>query len=216
MAFHNVQFPTDISRGCTGGPSWRTTVVTSASGHEQRLGLWSLPRRTWDVSLQSWDEDRLEAILAFFIARQGKLHGFRFKDWSDYYAGMTQTSTGLTYNTAANSELFGTGDGSDVTFQLTKAYTSGSTTHTRNITRPVSGTIKIYVNNVLKTETTDYTINYDTGMVTFGTAPTTGHAIRWAGKFDIPARFDTDEMALNMDAVVSGAWTGIPIIELRE
>lgn len=218
-SFHDVQFPADISRGCSGGPAYMTVVHQSDSGHEVRIPRWSYARRSWNVGLESWDESRLKSFLNFFHARQGRAYGFRFKDWSDYYAGMTLTpGTGLTYNSAATSELIGIGDGSDATWQLTKSYASGGYTTVRNVTRPINGTVKIYVNGVLKTETTHYTINYSTGLVTFtgGNTPPNTHEIRWAGQFDIPARFDTDQMELNLETIITGGWDGIPIVEIRE
>jgi uncharacterized protein (TIGR02217 family) len=218
-AFHDTTFPEDISRGCTGGPMYQTDILTSRSGHEVRLPTWSYARRQWAVTLESWDEARLNTIIAFFHARFGKAYAFRFKDWSDYYAGMTMVAgTGLTYNPAATSETLGTGDGSAAAFQLIKAYTSGGYTTTRRITRPRSTTIKIYVAGTLKTETTHYTINYSTGVVTFtgGNIPTAGQAIKWAGQFDIPARFDTDQMSLNLEAIMCGEWPSINIVEIRE
>lgn len=196
-----------------------TVIHQSDSGHEVRIPRWSYARRSWNVALDSWDETRLKAILNFFHARQGRAYGFRFKDWMDYYAGMTLVpGTGLTYNTAATSELIGIGDGSDATWQLTKKYTSGSESITRNITRPKTGTVRIYVNGVQKTEATHYTVNYSTGLVTFtvGNIPPNTHEIRWAGEFDVPARFDTDQMDLNLETIVAGQWASIPIVEIRE
>ncbi len=36
MSFHDILFPTAISRGSTGGPERRTDVVVLGSGHEER------------------------------------------------------------------------------------------------------------------------------------------------------------------------------------
>lgn len=42
----------------------------------------------------------------------------------------------------------------------------------------VAASYAVYVNGSLQTETTHYSINRDTGVVTFVTAPTSGHAVR--------------------------------------
>lgn len=34
MSFEEIQFPTDISYGATGGPMFLTDVVATVSGHE--------------------------------------------------------------------------------------------------------------------------------------------------------------------------------------
>ena len=36
MAFHEIRFPDDIAYGASGGPEFATTIVTMASGFEQR------------------------------------------------------------------------------------------------------------------------------------------------------------------------------------
>jgi uncharacterized protein (TIGR02217 family) len=42
--FHEVQFPPDISYGASGGPGYRTTVITTVSGHERRNSNWTAAR----------------------------------------------------------------------------------------------------------------------------------------------------------------------------
>jgi uncharacterized protein (TIGR02217 family) len=44
MSFVEVQFPSDISYGATGGPMFLTDVVATVSGHEQRNSKWSQAR----------------------------------------------------------------------------------------------------------------------------------------------------------------------------
>jgi hypothetical protein len=50
MAFHEVRFPDDISRGARGGPQRRTQVVELASGDEERNASWASSRRRYDVA----------------------------------------------------------------------------------------------------------------------------------------------------------------------
>jgi len=51
----------------------------------------------------------------------------------------------------------------------------------------------IYVGGVRKTVTTDYTIG-STGIVTFGSAPTTAAVLTWTGHYYRRVRFDSDSM----------------------
>ncbi|MCW5936721.1 MAG: DUF2460 domain-containing protein [Fimbriimonadaceae bacterium] len=211
MAFHDVRFPTDVSRGMRGGPRFLTTVVGSSAGFEQRIGNWSEARRSYTCDLASWDSDRLAAIIAFFNARMGRLHSFRFKDWSDFYVG-TRAAPGV----YTSPVTIATGDGDETEFQLAKLYPSGPSTVVRKVTRPVSGTVRIYLNGILKAAGTDYSVDYSTGLVTFVAAPGNGVAIGWTGEFDVPARFDTDSLEFENRAVFSGSWQGIAIVEVRE
>ena len=84
MAFHEVRFPDDISRGARGGPERRTQVVELASGDEERNASWADSRRRYDAAYGIRRADDLAAVVAFFEARNGRLHGFRWKDWGDW------------------------------------------------------------------------------------------------------------------------------------
>ena len=84
MAFHDVRFPDRIAEGAEGGPEFSTSVIVSSGGHEQRQGNWSVGRGRWNVATGLQDDNDLAVLIAFFRARAGRLHAFRFKDWSDY------------------------------------------------------------------------------------------------------------------------------------
>jgi uncharacterized protein (TIGR02217 family) len=84
----------------------------------------------------------------------------------------------------------------------------------RDIKKPVQETILIGVNGILQAETTNYSIDYTTGIVTFVLPPANGVPITWGGEFDVPCRFDTDELPLSLDfyGYASGS---VPIVEVR-
>jgi len=84
MAFHDVRFPTNLSLGSLGGPERRTEIVTFANGHEERNTPWAQSRRRYDAGLGLRSLEDLETVIAFFEARQGMLHAFRWKDWVDF------------------------------------------------------------------------------------------------------------------------------------
>jgi hypothetical protein len=39
--------------------------------------------------------------------------------------------------------------------------------------------------------------------------------LTWAGEFDVPCRFDTDQMKISVESYNRYTWGGIPIIEIR-
>jgi uncharacterized protein (TIGR02217 family) len=84
MAFHEVRFPDDISRGARGGPERRTQIVELASGEEERNASWADSRRRYDAAYGVRRADDLARVVAFFEARNGRLYGFRWKDWGDF------------------------------------------------------------------------------------------------------------------------------------
>jgi uncharacterized protein (TIGR02217 family) len=196
--FEEIQFPTDISYGATGGPMFMTDVVATVSGYEQRNSKWSQSRAKYNVASGIKTESQWAALIAFFRARRGKAVGFRFKDWSDYKAENVQ---------------IGVGDDSTTEFQLVKLYSSGSVAVSRDITKPVAGTVDIYVDAVL--QSSGVSVDTTTGIVTFDTAPADGDIISADFEFDVPVRFDTDEMSISMDSFDVGNWSSIPLIEVR-
>ncbi|MEL6375730.1 MAG: DUF2460 domain-containing protein, partial [Pseudomonadota bacterium] len=88
MAFHEVRFPTSLSFGSIGGPERLTEVVTLANGFEERNTPWQHSRRRYDAGVAMRNFDDVEALIAFFEARQGQINAFRWKDWTDYKSGL--------------------------------------------------------------------------------------------------------------------------------
>ena len=207
MAFHEVRFPDNISRGARGGPERRTQIVEMASGDEERNGSWADSRRRFDASYGIRKADDLAAVTAFFEARRGRLYGFRWKDWADYKSALPSASP------AATDQTIGIGTGASTTFQLKKLYTSGAQSWIRTITKPVTGTIALALNGV--TQITGWTVNTATGVVTFAAAPAASVAITAGFEFDVPVRFDTDTLDVTLDFERLGSITSIPLIEVR-
>lgn len=207
MAFHEVRFPDNISRGARGGPRRLTQVVELASGDEERNASWANSRRVYDVSYGIRTANDLADVVAFFEARRGRLHGFRFKDWADY-----KSSKPLNTPSPTNF-LIGTGDGTTRDFQLVKRYSSGAQSWTRTITKPVSGTVRVAVNG---TEVmSGWTVDTATGIVTFTAAPGVGLDVRAGFEFDVPVRFDSDQLDVMLDIERLGSIPSIPLIEVR-
>lgn len=206
MAFHDVRFPDSIAEGAEGGPGYSTSVAESSGGNEQRNANWSAALCRWNVGTGLKDGDGVADLIAFFRLRLGKLHAFRFKDWQDY--DMPRQTIGTT----------GSGD---ATWQLFKSYADGAYSVSRTITKPVAGSVQVWVNNVAidaGVGADEYQINLLTGIITLGAtlAATTGQTIDAQCEFDVPCRFDTDSLPLRLDAFQIGAIPDIQIVEIRE
>ena len=78
--FHDQRFPPEISLGAVGGPERKTDVVLLASGHERRNAARRRSRRRYNAGYGIKSLDDIEAAVAFFEARRGRLHAFRWKD----------------------------------------------------------------------------------------------------------------------------------------
>lgn len=207
MAFHEIRFPDNISRGARGGPERRTQIVELASGDEERNASWANSRRRYDAAYGIRRADDLAAVVAFFEARNGRLYGFRWKDWGDYKSCLPSGTP------SATDQAIGTGDGATASFQLVKAYTSGAQTWTRAITKPVTGTITVALNG--NTQASGWSVDATTGLITFATAPASGVIVSAGFEFDVPVRFDTDQLDVTHDIERLGSITSIPLIEVR-
>ncbi|WP_111432009.1 DUF2460 domain-containing protein [Rhodobacteraceae bacterium DSL-40] len=207
MAFHDVRFPDNISRGARGGPERRTQIVELASGDEERNASWANSRRRYDVAYGIRRADDLAAVVAFFEARNGRLHGFRFKDWGDHKSCLPSGTPSPT------DQSIGTGDGTTSAFQLVKRYASGSQTWVRTITKPVAGTVRVALDGA--EQLGGWTADTTTGVVTFDSAPAEGVSVTAGYAFDVPVRFDTDALDVTLDLERLGSITSIPLLELR-
>jgi uncharacterized protein (TIGR02217 family) len=197
MAFlETPRFPENIQFGFTGGPEYNTTVVTVGSGYEQRNRNWAEARGKWTAEHGPHNKATTDTLVAFFRSVAGRAHGFRFKDWGDFEV---TTANGVV-------ELLTT-----TTFQLQKKYVTGSLVEFRDIKKPVAGTVKVYEDGVLRTS--GYTLNTTTGVLTFTVAPT--GLITWEGQFDVPVRFDTDKLELQITDGMNYVWGNIEIMEIR-
>jgi len=198
-SFIEERFPEDISMGSTGGPQFLTNIITVGSGFEQRNVNWKDARAVYTVNHGVKTQQQIIKLISFFRMVRGKAIAFRYKDWLDY---------------TAVGENIGTGDGVTTSFQLTKTYNFGvnGIDYIRKISKPVNGTVIIYVNGI---QDNTVTIDYTTGLVTFNTPPASGAIITADFEFDVPCRFDTDQMSISIDTATISSWDQIQLVEVK-
>ena len=209
MAFHEVRFPADLSFGSMGGPERRTEIVTLASGFEERNTPWAHARRRYDAGLGLRSLDDLAALLAFFEARAGQLHGFRWKDWADCKSCLPSRAV------AFDDQEIGTGDGAETVFRLAKAYVSGPSRYVRPVCKPVKKTVRAGVGGVELAGGADFQVDHATGKIVFAVPPAPGAVVSAGFEFDVPVRFDTDRIAVSAASFQAGEVPQIPVLEVR-
>ncbi|MBM6581387.1 DUF2460 domain-containing protein [Microvirga sp. BT689] len=206
--FHEVRFPLDVGLGSRGGPVRRTDIVTLASGREHRNSRWASSRRRYDAGLGVRTVDALHTVIAFFEERRGRLHGFRFRDRTDWRSGPpSKEPTPL-------DQRIGTGNGAERSFQLAKAYGSSFAPYSRAIAKPVGGTVRVALDGVEQAVGSAFTCDPATGIVAFAAAPPSGAIITAGFAFDVPVRFDTDELDIDLSTFDAGGIPQIPLIEI--
>lgn len=197
MPFHAIRFPLDIALGARGGPERATDVVTLASGREERNSRWAHSRRRYNAGYGVKSRADMQAVLAFFEERRGRFHSFLWRDALDH---------------AATDEVIGTGDGTAVSFQLTKKYGADFDPYLRVITKPVAGSVMVAVDG----EAAPFAVDTLTGVVTLEEAPEEGAVVSASFAFDVPVRFDVDRLDIELSSFDAADAPVIPLIEVRE
>ena len=209
MGFHEVRFPANLSFGSVGGPERRTEIVTLANGFEERNTPWAHSRRRYDAGVGMQSLDDVAILIAFFEAREGQLHGFRWKDWSDYKSCLPSGDIGF------EDQVIAHGDGVRTQYPLARAYVSGAASYSRPITKPVPGTVLVGVQRTQMTDSIHFSVDTSTGIITFEHPPEAGVEISAGFEFDVPVRFDTDRIQTSVASFQAGDVPNVPVVEVR-
>ncbi|RQP05513.1 MAG: TIGR02217 family protein [Paracoccus sp. BP8] len=209
MAFHEIRFPANLSFGSVGGPERRTEIIALTNGHEERRTPWAHSRRRYDAGLGLRSLDDVAALIAFFEARAGQMHGFRWKDWADCKSCAPSAAVSFL------DQEIGMGDGVRREFALRKAYASGPARYWRPVAKPVEGTVLAGVGNVELRAGVDFAVNTATGVVSFAAPPEAGAMVTAGFEFDVPVRFDTDRIAVSVASFQAGDLPQVPVVEVR-
>lgn len=209
--FHEILFPLDIALKSAGGPRRRTEVVVLGSGREERNARWAHSRRRYDAGYGVKTFEALAQVVAFFEERRGRLHGFRWRDRLDHSSAAPDAAV------AAIDQAIGIGDGTTASFTLSKTYGAAYSPYRRPIAKPVLGSVRVAVAENEVAEDAVFTVDTTTGAVTFlaGHIPASGAVITAGFIFDVPVRFDTDYLEVDLSAFAAGAIPKIPLVEIR-
>jgi uncharacterized protein (TIGR02217 family) len=210
-AFHETLFPLDIALKSAGGPQRRTDIVALGSGAEERNARWAHSRRRYDAGYGVKTFETLSRVLAFFEERRGRLYGFRWRDRLEHSSAAPGRAITPT------DQVIGIGDGITNAFQLSKTYGSLYSPYRRPIAKPVPDSVRVAVAENVLEEETGFTVDTTTGVITLPAAhlPASGAAITAGFLFDVPVRFDTDYLEIDLSAFAAGAIPKIPLVEIR-
>lgn len=205
--FHDISFPAKIARGALGGPHRQTNVQTRANGIEARNIALLHSRRRWEIATAGSSLDELHELTAFFEARMGRAYAFRFSDPLDHKSCLPSA------NPSFSDQIIGTGNGTTTIFKLVKKYGDSANGYFRPIKLPILNSVQIGVAGILRAANT-YSVNYQTGEITFNVAPINGAIISAGFAFDNMVRFDIDALEMSLDSTSTGRITSIALIEV--
>jgi len=194
--FHDVRFPLHLAFGTRGGPSRPTEVLQFANGSETRNARGRHSRRRYNAVAGLKSREQAIELLQFYEDRFGPLYSFRFRDPLDH---------------DADNEI-AIGDGVRKEFQLNKHYGTPPHTYSRPITKPVPGTVQVFIDGVESAVAVDYL----RGVISFSTAPDEGTIIRAQFEFDVPVRFGSDSLDIVLDDFGATQIEDIPLIEILD
>jgi uncharacterized protein (TIGR02217 family) len=206
-AFHDVSLPLPFALGASGGPERRVDIVALGSGAESRNTPWAHGRRRFDIGGAVRTLDELHELIAFFEARRGKLHGFRFRDPFDF------KSCAPSNPISSTDQIVGVGDGERTEFTLLKAYGEGEAAYARSIQKPVGGSVIVAIDGIA-INSSAFEVDAATGFLAFDVAPIEDASITAGFLFDTPVRFDVDRLDLMMDGFGAGRAVSVPLVEI--
>ena len=193
----NNIFPTfqGISWNKTVTPIMNTVIYTSDSGLETRRQHYSYPLYKIELNYNFLADNSisgitltkgdLETLKGFYNNQGGCFGSFLYLD------DVENTCT---------AQVFGTGNGSNKVFRLTRSLPGW--------TEPICGIITaplIYVNGIA---TSAFTFD-NNGNITFTTAPANGAVLTWTGKYYFRVRFQEDSIELSR--TWQGLWENISV-----
>lgn len=208
MVFHEVLFPSDISYDGLGGPGFKTTVGELDSGHEQRNIEWDDLRFKYEVAHRVKLQSEYDLIKAFFIARKGR--GFPFRYWDPVDHDVTQG-------------LIADSDGVSTTYQIVKRYADPVAPYDRLISKIDVGqhgglkpgtAVRVFLDGIELLS--GFTVDVNTGVITFDAAPYYGESIEATYSFHVASRFNMDLLQASLDHFGVISVSSIPIWEVLD
>lgn len=187
-----------VSYGTVYGESFNTDIKVMRNKSESRNMQWSESQGTYTLVFDALLEEDRAKVMKVFRTCRGRGVGFRLKNWVDYKA-KNETLGVMTDNTQS--------------FQLKITSSAGGYTTVKTIRKPVVGRVVVYVDGV----ETPATIDYTKGIVTV--AADIGSTISWSGEYDIPVRFDNDDIHWSVDAKTGSTFimgTDVDLVEINE
>jgi uncharacterized protein (TIGR02217 family) len=165
---------------------WQTRTQQSVSGKRLNIADWSQPKHRWEASFSvlraSTLYNEFQTLLGFVNARQGGFDSFLYN---------------CPYDNSSSGSTIGTGDSTDVTFQLVR--TMPGTTVSETIYAPTTVS-SVFVGGTLMSSTKWSVSNWGStspGVITFSTTsiPPSAQAVTADFQFAWPCSFDQDEFS---------------------
>ncbi len=178
MNFQDIRLPVFMEAFAVGSPIFAACSALTMSGREVRRLESEAARQKYILKNCRLSYLQFEQFNNFFRARRGSCFSFRFRDYADY---------------KVEKQVIAVGDGRAKQFLLVKLYDDQVSPYCRRITKPVVGTVKIYLDNVL----IDADINYLEGIISLKEPLIQGQTLSADFIFDLMVRFSANSFSYN-------------------
>jgi uncharacterized protein (TIGR02217 family) len=203
--------------GAISSPRFKTTIQVTFGGNERRNQEWEHPLHQFILpEAVARNTSVINGLKKHWLITKGPLHSFPWRDPMDK-ASIDHAPNAIDSEIAISmtDQALGTGDGFTDSFQLVKKYVVGSEIYIRTVNHPVLSTVLIADNGVL-VSSSDYTVDRDTGIVTFNIPPINTHVLTVGFLFDVEVRFEGDDV---FEGIVrtwqAGGFSDLTLIEVR-
>lgn len=209
MQYIRAYIPACEGYGWEGGPGFDTRIVAMANGSERANANRDQPQHFYALPFSNLTQSQYAPIKQMHLNRKGRWGRFLFRDRLDDYA---------------DDELFAVADGVQDVYQLAKwSVIEGVGFHNNihAIYAPQddgSAVVSLDEITINGTPTSAFTLDPDTGLVTFDAPPAADAQLNWTGHFSRWVRFDQDRLPFSIDNKSAGQFVvngEIEILEIR-
>lgn len=197
-------------------PRWSTKIAMVDSGSEQIAQQWEHPLNRYVLPEAVRDMTIFQSVRDHWLVMRGPAFTWPFRDPLDFASRPLDRPNEQPVVTDED-QIIGTGDGVTNKYQLIKTYTVGGESYTRTIYLPVVSSVVVKLHyNELDPPPPGWTVDRETGIITFDFAPVGGRLITAGFLFDVPVRFENDQ---SFDGITSsfslGGFSDVTLLEVR-
>lgn len=204
-------FPKDISYGSVFKQGYSNRIGESLSGFESVNINWENSRLVVDVKYGVRRQSQLTDLLNFFHEMMGSAYAFRFFDHTDF---RSKDATDPTPETYQDQIILDSAVGGETVIQTVKNYGTVRNTVREIFKLDSAFTYLLGINGTEKFSPGDFTVDYDTGIVTLSSGLTALDQVTAGYQYHVPMRFQEDEIPVTLE-YYQGGGSGVILIEKR-
>lgn len=200
LGFDTVTLPDGLTHLVRRETRFRTDIVTTASGHENRNAAWLNARRHYVMEAGAVSLTLARQLEAFYIARRGRHRGFYLADWLHPHSGDGATPTAEDIALVPRDK---------------KRRDYGLSIAGRGPIFPLADGFVLARNGKLLRAETDYRLDIDKAQIRLKMAAKPSDMITAGFYFLTAVRFDADRLDIERVSDTMARIGAVPLIEIN-